>query len=312
MQLREYIEHASQFESGLSVSERIEKGRKLLFDFKYPIFDEAYRNVFETHFIRHFYMREIGFETEGLFKFQLETWLNIHMPYFNKLFESELIEYDPLINAKMDVSHTKKNDRNQSDKRTGTTAENEEKTIGSTIDQTSHTTGTGSGTTDSDYTNKEDGTKKTTGTRTEDNFDRDIQSDTPDGRLALTANKGTGVIEYASSIKEELENNSETTSQDVTDGKTGSGSEHATSTSKTSTDSTANQTGKETHGGNKNVQLTDNVASVVNDIEDYVQHRTGKIGVQTYSKMIMEFRESLLRVERDIFKEMNQLFMLIY
>nr|prf protein p11,lower collar [Bacillus phage phi29] len=84
MQLRTYIEMWSQGETGLSTAEKIEKGRPKLFDFNYPIFDESYRTIFETHFIRNFYMREIGFETEGLFKFHLETWLMINMPYFNK------------------------------------------------------------------------------------------------------------------------------------------------------------------------------------------------------------------------------------
>jgi hypothetical protein len=66
----------------------------------YPIFDTNYKAIFETHFIRNFYTREIGFETEGLFKFKLENWLSINMGYFNKMFESELLTFDPLINVR--------------------------------------------------------------------------------------------------------------------------------------------------------------------------------------------------------------------
>ena len=101
MQLKTYIEQASQT-STLSTRDKIEQGRTKLFDFEYPIFDETYKKVFETNFIRRFYMTEIGFETEGLFKFHLETWLLINMPYWNKMFESELLQFDPLTNAKMD------------------------------------------------------------------------------------------------------------------------------------------------------------------------------------------------------------------
>jgi hypothetical protein len=56
-------------------------------------------------------MREIGFETEGLFKFNLETWMIINMPFFNKLFESESLTFDPLTNYKLDTTHNKKADR---------------------------------------------------------------------------------------------------------------------------------------------------------------------------------------------------------
>src|SRR4051794_36040800 len=106
MELRNYIEMWAQNED-LPTREIIERGRSKLFDFEYPLFDPDYKKVFETHFIRKFYMREIGFETEGLFKFQLETWLIINMPYFNKLFESEMLQYDPLSNTKLDVTHKK-------------------------------------------------------------------------------------------------------------------------------------------------------------------------------------------------------------
>ena len=46
----------SQYEEDLTTAQKIEKGRTKLFDFNYPIFDENYRSVFETHFIRNFYI----------------------------------------------------------------------------------------------------------------------------------------------------------------------------------------------------------------------------------------------------------------
>ena len=85
MPLRDYIEMWSQHIPDISTRERIEIGRKKLFDFPYPIFDEKYRKEFETKFIRNFYMKEIGFETEELFKFRLENWLTINMPYLQVL-----------------------------------------------------------------------------------------------------------------------------------------------------------------------------------------------------------------------------------
>ena len=67
-----------------------------IFDFDFPIFDENYRTVLERKILLHFYTREIGFETVGLWKLKLKTKLNEIMPYYNKLYNSELIEFNPL------------------------------------------------------------------------------------------------------------------------------------------------------------------------------------------------------------------------
>lgn len=81
---------------GSEVEEVIANSLEKIFDFDFPIFDENYRKVLETKIIRHFYTREIGFETVGLWKLKLNTKLNEIMPYYNKLYNSELIEIDPL------------------------------------------------------------------------------------------------------------------------------------------------------------------------------------------------------------------------
>ena len=64
----------------------------------YPIFNEEYRRTLNDKIIEHFYFREIGFETPQLFKRFLNRKLNEIMPYYNKLYETELLEYDPLTN----------------------------------------------------------------------------------------------------------------------------------------------------------------------------------------------------------------------
>lgn len=61
----------------------------------YPIFNEDYRETLNNKIISHFYMREIGFETAGLFVNRLRTKMNEIMPYYNKLYETELLKVDP-------------------------------------------------------------------------------------------------------------------------------------------------------------------------------------------------------------------------
>ena len=55
-----------------------------IFDFDYPIFDESYRNVLNHKILKHYYTREIGMETVGLWKLKLNTKMNEIMPYFNE------------------------------------------------------------------------------------------------------------------------------------------------------------------------------------------------------------------------------------
>jgi hypothetical protein len=80
-----------------------------LFNFNYPIFNEEYRPILEDKIIRHFYFREIGFETIGRFLFELETKLNEIMPFYNKMYESTLLEFDPLLNYQVKETYEKMN-----------------------------------------------------------------------------------------------------------------------------------------------------------------------------------------------------------
>lgn len=78
-----------------------------IFNFNYPIFKEEYREILENKIIRHFYYREIGFETIGRFLYELETKMNEIMPYYNKYYESTLFEFDPLINYQLTETQTR-------------------------------------------------------------------------------------------------------------------------------------------------------------------------------------------------------------
>lgn len=81
---------------GDGVENVITKALPKLFNFNFPIFDENYRTVLERKIVMHYYTREIGFETVARWKLALNTKLNEIMPYYNKLYESELLEFNPL------------------------------------------------------------------------------------------------------------------------------------------------------------------------------------------------------------------------
>lgn len=97
-------------------SEVIAAAAPLFFDFDFPFYDESKRTEFETSFLRHFYMREIGLETQAYFFLRLEDKLNTIMPYYNKLLTANAIEYDPFYNEIVDEKIT----RNRTGKTNGT------------------------------------------------------------------------------------------------------------------------------------------------------------------------------------------------
>lgn len=63
-----------------------------LFDFEYAFYtdQEERQRLFEQKFCDHYYFDEIGFETAARFKHNLKSRLNMVMPKYTQLYESEL------------------------------------------------------------------------------------------------------------------------------------------------------------------------------------------------------------------------------
>lgn len=161
----------------------IENGYDLQLN-EYPIFDENYRQKLNQKIINHYYFREIGFETVGLFRFYLKQTMNEIMPYYNQLYQSALLEIDPLntINFTETLTRTKiGNDIKNF---------NEDTTVNSNGDSNSNST-------------------KST------NF-KDVESDTPQGMLSIGNIEGELYASYARISKNEDTTNS-TAHQETTD-----------------------------------------------------------------------------------------------
>lgn len=97
---------------GESPSKVIPKAAPLLFDFSFPFwsFNLNDKTAFQIKIIRHFYTREIGFETMGLFKLKLEDKMNEIMPYFNKLYAANNKEFNFLNTDEANENETAKID----------------------------------------------------------------------------------------------------------------------------------------------------------------------------------------------------------
>lgn len=91
----------------------ITKARPLIFSFNYPIYDPTYKSVLETKILKHFYTQEIGLETYGLWKLKLDTKMNEIMPFYNQLYESAILKFNPLYDVDVTRQHLRKENGTQ-------------------------------------------------------------------------------------------------------------------------------------------------------------------------------------------------------
>lgn len=80
-----------------------------IFDFDFPLTDVMYKRILCGKILKHYYTREIGFETVGLWKHFLCTRMNEIMPYYDKLYESERIQFNPLDQVDITTKHIRDN-----------------------------------------------------------------------------------------------------------------------------------------------------------------------------------------------------------
>ena len=96
-------------DSSLSVNQKIEKASPLIFNFEYPMWSEEYRRILEKKILKHYYMKEIGLETLGLWQLFLDERMNLIMPYYIDLYETVNKKYDFL----QDIELTEEYDSNK-------------------------------------------------------------------------------------------------------------------------------------------------------------------------------------------------------
>lgn len=163
-----------------------------LFDFDYQFDDPIFKTQLEQMVIDFYYDYEIGQETPDMFKRKFKARWQRLIPYYNKLYNTTLLKYDPLINSRMSEAleqlstssnsgnsttntsgnshsftdgNTKASDYPQQPLAGGDYASGESNSISDTTSEDSGTTtntNTGSGTTNSEYSKTIEGLTGTT------------------------------------------------------------------------------------------------------------------------------------------------------
>lgn len=265
-----------------SVSDIINKAVPNIFDFDFPLFDDNYRSILCGKILLHYYTREIAFETVALWKLKLDTMLNDIMPYYNQLYKSELLEFNPLYDFDLTRSHT---------------LERKEDTIGETtgnattsVDgkQMNETTATSEQNTTNNQTVADDSFTQTTG----NNYDK--YSDTPQG--SLTNVKNDKYLTNARMVEEstKVQNGGESTTT-------------GTATSKGITNNTATASTTTTN----HASFANNDKKLLQSLDDYIERVQGRSG-SSGSTALKDFRSTFLNIDLMVIEELSDLFFTLY
>lgn len=286
----------SESEGQTSVKQIIAAAIPSVFDFDFPIFDESYRNVLETKILKHYYTREIGLETVGLWKLKLDTKLNEIMPFYNQLYKSELIEFNPMYDVDLTRDHNLK--REETTKQDATEKGTTEKT--GSVDDNTHTE-------TSDNQNSESTTdiQNTTGSTSKEQLGAskthyDKYSDTPQGSLQNVQNDT-----YLTNARMVNDTDSQTGETTVSGNDTSKG----TTTANSNTDGTNDTERTISTNDSEEKSVSQNLNKNLNSIDEYIEHVKGKNGGVSFSAMLNEFRTTFLNIDMQIIDELNDLFM---
>lgn len=295
----EYYAGLDKSVGGAKVDDVIDKSLSGVFDFDFPIFDEKYRNVLEKKILKHYYTREIGLETVGLWKLKLNTKLNEIMPYYNKLYNSELLEFNPFYN----INRTTKSDRNfkGNENKSETLTENIKNK--GTNDYTNTTNRTGTSVEALGEKNKQTYDITDSGNNSKQSNSKDRYSDTPQGSLTNIENNA-----YLTNAR--IVDNQESGTD--TNKKTGSTLDEKSGENTTNTTLVNTDTMKQamTNDTNKTNNTTDE--KIINNLDDYLENVSGKEGTETYSEMLIKYRNTFLNIDMQVISDLEELFMQIW
>lgn len=258
-----------------------------VFDFNFPIFDESYRTVLETKILRHYYTREIGLETVGLWKLKLNTKLNEIMPFYNQLYKSELIEFNPLYDVeltrerKIEGKGTKDTENGES--RNGENHADTSQSSSNMVTENGGDKGTVNGTSDGTQN------QNTSGNAT------NMYSDTPQGAITdLQAGK------YLTNATVDSATN------------TFAGASHD-STSQTSENTRNNDTNTDgstdsSNDGEYSSNMDGYSNTTLSNTEDYLEHVIGSNGGESFSKRLLDYRATFINIDMMVINELEELF----
>lgn len=270
-----------------SVNDILKQSAPLVFNFTFPIWDEKYRLTLETKILKHYYMREIGAETVGLWKLWLDERLNLIMPYYNKLYETTILEFNPLYDVDLLTDHA------GTGKKVGANANQEMKS--SNKDERRDGANSKSEIGDEIRSGNDNVVAESHDIHSGDSVSR--YSDTPQGSITDLAKDKyltNATIDDDRSKNDNTNKRNETYADDRANKRIDNG--RFMEKGNTKDDEISNRLGRET----------------IDTTDKYIQHVVGSNGNRTYAAKILELRQTLINIDAMIIDELKDLFMGIW
>ena len=266
-----------------------------IFNFNYEFYcdDLEVKKKFEEKFINHYWLHEIGCETPARWNQMLKSRLNLIMPYYRQLYQTELASQNINFLLNKDLRETFIREIDTENQLSGTNTTNQNSLGTNSFSQTGSTNSTNSmsqsATSSSTNSTEQNGT--TTNTHKESAINDGVAMATlSEGYLTGTSSdSGTSTNDSTSSSTSE---NESTASSSSTDDNETSGTSNSTDSVETT--GTSSQTGNE-----KMVEKTDLLSQ-------------GNIGVTSSAELLQKWRDVLINIDEMIIKDCHGLFMQVY
>ena len=274
-----------------SVDEIINNSYDKIFDVQsIPFFDANHGALLLKKILLHYYTREIGYETVGLWQMKINQKLREIMPYYNQLYKSELLEYNPLKNVDNQHTHSGNYTDDNTVKYTDEFHGGEHQ-LGDVDVMLRHKEATNNGKTE---TKKDAITTGNTWTTFQD---------TPQG--ALDGIRNENYLTNATHV-EDTPAYVDTHTEQVKD------AEMEYNKGKKNDDDYKDNTHNDTTITTNNKRTYEKTNDHSNGTDSYTNKENGKIGTETYQEMVMKYRDTFLNIDMMVIRELGDLFMKVW
>lgn len=282
-----------------NINSVLDKSWDKIFTTNWEIFDESYRKILCEKILRSYYTREICAETVGLWQLWLDSTLCEIMPMYNQLYKTTIYEFNPLYNTDMTTTFTKTVTGNDSKTTTGnnskwndvSTSSKNTKTDDYTVKDSSKTDSTSKGNTNSESSNN-------------DTFDETNKfNDTPQGGV-----NGIESGNYLTDIRMISRTGTTTNSSDENSTSSLNGTYTNENLNKGTTVNEGTIRSNTSENGTANASETGTSETT----ETWTEKVMGKNNSENYGQLLVEFRKSIINIDKMIIDELKPLFMQLW
>lgn len=282
-----------------NINSVLDKSWDKIFTTNWEIFDESYRKILCEKILRSYYTREICAETVGLWQLWLDSTLCEIMPMYNQLYKTTIYEFNPLYNTDMTTTFTKTVTGNDSKTTTGNNSKNgtvsnsnkNTKTDDYTVKDSSKTESTSKGNTNSESSNND--------TSAETNK----FNDTPQGGV-----NGIESGNYLTDIRMISRTDTTTNSSDENSTSSLNGTYTNENLNKGTTVNEGTSSSNTSESGTTNASETGTSETT----ETWTEKVMGKNNSENYGQLLVEFRKSIINIDKMIIDELKPLFMQLW